>query len=88
LTRDVLLPLSSQFPKLAGAAMGFADGRLHSFRHSFCSVCADAGVPEQTLMAWLGHRDSNMVKRYYHLLDDSSKQAMQRVQFHRKQRGK
>jgi len=39
---------------------------LHSFRHYFCSVCANRDIAEQMLMTWLGHKHSDMVKRYYH----------------------
>lgn len=78
LVRDVLTPLASRFPTGAGEP-GFADGRLHSFRHFFCSVCAHNGVPELTLMQWLGHRDSRMVRHYYHLHDQESHRQMARV---------
>jgi integrase len=49
LVREVLEPLAEQFPAEPGGK-GFRDGRLHSFRHFFCSWCANEGVPEQTLM--------------------------------------
>ena len=39
LIRDVLVPLAGRFPTPPEEA-GFADGRLHSFRHFFCSLCA------------------------------------------------
>lgn len=82
LIRDVLTPLSKQFPTPDGDAVGFADGRLHSFRHFFCSVCANSGdVTEQILMSWLGHRSSQMIRRYYHLHDTASQQAMKKVKF-------
>ena len=80
LIRDVLQPLKAEFPTPAGAATGFIDGRLHSFRHFFCSLCANSGVPEQTLMSWLGHRSSKMIRRYYHLHDQESQRAMKKVQ--------
>ena len=66
LVRDVLTPLEAQFPTMDDE-IGFSDGRLHSFRHYFCSVCANNNVPEQLLMNWLGHRQSAMVKHYYHV---------------------
>ncbi len=75
LIRDVLQPLTERFPAAAGEK-GLADGRLHSFRHYFCSWCANKGVGEQTLMKWLGHRDSKMVRRYYHLHDEESLRQM------------
>ncbi|MBD3674539.1 MAG: site-specific integrase [Planctomycetaceae bacterium] len=79
LIRDVLAPLEKQFPSEPNE-IGFKDGRLHSFRHYFCSVCANSGVPEQVLMRWLGHKSSRMVKRYYHLHDEESQRQMSRVQ--------
>ena len=32
-------------------------------------------------MKWLGHTDSKMVKRYYHLYDDEAQSQMQRLSF-------
>lgn len=78
LKREVLAPLSQEFPALPGAD-GLIDGRLHSFRHFFCSWCANNAVPERTLMTWLGHADSRMVKRYYHLQDDESRRRMEEL---------
>lgn len=80
LIRDVLAPLDESFPTPEGQ-QGFADGRLHSFRHYFCSTCANNGVPEQMLMNWLGHRDSDMVKHYYHLHDGESRRRMNEIDF-------
>lgn len=80
LIRDVITPLSDRFPTQDGE-IGFADGRLHSFRHYFCSICANTGVPEQVVMRWLGHQSSRMVRHYYHLHDEEAQRQMQRVQF-------
>ena len=80
LIREVLTPLSKRFPTPKGE-VGFADGRLHSFRHFFCSTCANNGVPEQVVMSWLGHRDSAMVRHYYHLHDDEAQRQMRRLNF-------
>lgn len=78
LVRDVLTPLEEKFHSEPDE-IGFKDGRLHSFRHYFCSVCANSGVPEQVLMKWLGHKNSKMVRRYYHLHDQESQRQMKRV---------
>ncbi len=78
LIRDVLTPLEPQFPAPEGE-VGFIDGRLHSFRHFFCSLCAGRGVPQQVVMRWLGHRDSKMVEHYFHLNDDEARRQMRRV---------
>jgi integrase len=85
LIRDVLVPLA---PKFRSGADGerFADGRLHSFRHYFCSVCANNSVPEQMLMNWLGHKNSEMVKRYYHPHREEALRQMQKIQFTKRPR--
>ncbi len=80
LIRDVLTPLAERFA-MAEGEIGFASGRLHSFRHYFCSRCANSGVPEQVVMTWLGHADSKMVRHYYHLYDDEAQRQMKRLQF-------
>ncbi len=80
LVRDVLEPLSASFPTPDGGH-GFSDGRLHSFRHYFCSTCANSGVPELMLMKWLGHADSVMVQNYYHLQDADACRQIGEVNF-------
>lgn len=81
LIRDVLTPLAPSFPAPPDQR-GFIDGRLHSFRHYFCSNCANSGVKERVLMDWLGHRSSRMVHRYYHLHDEESLRQMQQVKLY------
>lgn len=80
LIREVLRPLQSRFPKQDDTT-GFADGRLHSFRHYFCSTCANNGIPQQMVMHWLGHRSSEMVRHYYHLHDGEAKRRMRQLNF-------
>jgi integrase len=80
LVRKVLSPLAERFPTPKGE-IGFEDGRLHSFRHYFCSICANSGVPEQVVMQWLGHAESKMVRHYYHLHNDEAQRQMKRVNF-------
>jgi integrase len=75
LIAKVLEPLAPRF-SATDETKGFKDGRLHSFRHYFCSRCADSGVPERIVMEWLGHADSAMVRHYYHLNDEEAKRQM------------
>ncbi len=75
LVSKVLSVLASNFPS-TDEAKGFVHGRLHSFRHYFCSFCANSNVPEHMLMEWLGHQDSEMVRHYYHLSDKESQRRM------------
>lgn len=76
----VIEPLSDQFPS-PEEEIGFKDGRLHSFRHFFCSECANSNIPEQVVKQWLGHQSSAMVRRYYHLKDDESQRQIKKLDF-------
>ena len=76
--RDVIKPLKAQFPDPPGES-GFSTARLHSFRHYFCSAAADAGIPDQMLMAWLGHKASRMIRHYYHLRETISQASMTKL---------
>ena len=80
LVRKVLVPLAPRFSAAEGER-GFADGRPHSFRHYFCSVCSNSGVSENAVMRWLGHKDSKMVRHYYHLHDAEAQRQMGNVKF-------
>jgi integrase len=80
LVREVIEPLAKEFPTPAGQK-GFRDGRLHSFRHYFCSFCANNGVPERMVMDWLGHADSEMIRHYYHLHDEEAQRRMDELDF-------
>jgi integrase len=80
LIKHVLVPLSKRFPS-GEDEIGFKDGRLHSFRHYFCSACANSGVPVNMVMEWLGHASSDMVRHYYHLHNDEAQRHMARLDF-------
>jgi len=80
LVREVIEPLTQQFPTPEGER-GFQDGRLHSFRHFFCSTCANNGVPERMVMDWLGHADSEIIRYYYHVHDDEARRRMNDLDF-------
>ena len=76
LIRDVLPSLAAKFPA-NGDDAGIRAGRLHFF----CSWSADSGTPEQMLMVWLGHRESEMIRHYYHLRQDEARRQMDRMPF-------
>ncbi len=80
LVREVIGPLTKRFPTRDGE-QGFRDGRLHSFRHAFCSTCANNSVPERMVMDWLGHADSEMIRHYYHLHDEEARRRMNSLDF-------
>ncbi|MBI1348610.1 tyrosine-type recombinase/integrase [bacterium] len=78
LVKQVLTPLLDRFPGEPGAK-SFREGRLHSFRHFFCSQCANRGIPEQVVKTWLGHADAAMVRRCYHLDPQESQRQRNRM---------
>jgi integrase len=80
LKREVLAELAKRFPAPEGASR-IDSGRVHSFRHYFCSRAANEGVREQMLMAWLGHRESKMIQRYYHMQQDEARRQMKQIDF-------
>jgi integrase len=74
--KHVLKPLADKFPA-NGRDQSFIDGRMHSFRHFFVSMCAIRNVPELVVMKWVGHADSAMVRHYFHLHDEQAQRYMQ-----------
>jgi integrase len=77
---EVIEPLKRKFPAPADE-IGFEHGRLHSFRHYFCSQCFLGGASEGEIREWLGHRDSKMVEHYRHLRSDDAKRKMEKIDF-------
>lgn len=76
---QVIEPLRDRLHHPVDDEKGFADGRLHSFRHYFCSLCANGGISDQTVMRWLGHKSSEVTRRYYHLTDEESHRQMEKL---------
>lgn len=80
LRREVQKPLSERFP--AGPnGKGIEAGRLHSFRHYFCSRAADSGMSENMLKSWLGHSNSDMIRLYYQMRSDEARRQIELVPF-------
>ncbi len=80
LQRDVIAPLAKRFPA-PPSERGFPHATVHGFRHAFISQCANRGVPEQTVMAWVGHQNSRIARHYYTLSDQESQRQMRRLSF-------
>ncbi|MDD5728138.1 MAG: site-specific integrase [Victivallales bacterium] len=49
---------------------------FHSFRHSFVSFCAKAGVPLPVVQAIVGHGNPAITRHYIHIGEESVKQAI------------
>jgi len=80
LLREVIGSLKDRFPTPTGE-IGFEHGRVHSFRHYFCSQAFLGGAAEADIKDWLGHRDSKMVLHYRHLRRGDSQHKMQQIEF-------
>ncbi len=78
--RDVIEVLKEQFPTPQGE-IGFEHGRLHSFRHYFCSQCFLGGASEGEIKEWLDHADSKMVEHYRHLRNEDAQRKMEQIDF-------
>lgn len=49
---------------------------LHSFRHSFASHAAQAGIPLGRIQAWLGHSSAEITRIYTHYGDTAQQAAV------------
>lgn len=74
-----VLPKVAAAQRQKGLQTDMERGRVHSFRHFFCSACANGNVPMQMLMNWLGHQGSKMVRHYYHLADRRAQEEMRKL---------
>jgi integrase len=62
-----------------GRQTGFT---IHSLRHSFETICVNAGIPQRVIDTWLGHgADKSMAAVYYKLTDEDSQAFMRKVPF-------
>ena len=52
---------------------------FHTFRHTFCSWLAIAGVPLYTIAKLAGHKTITMTQRYAKLSPDVQKEALNRL---------
>lgn len=69
--------ISSAWHKLRTAA-GVAC-RLHDLRHTAATKMAEAGVPESTMLALMGHTSRAMLERYLHIRMAAKRQAVESV---------
>lgn len=53
--------------------------RWHDLRHSFCSKLAEAGVPESTMLALMGHMSRAMLERYSHIRLEAKRAAVEAI---------
>ncbi len=49
---------------------------FHSLRHTFVSLCGNAGVPLAIVQSIVGHTNTRMTKKYFHVSDDALRAAV------------
>lgn len=75
LTREVLPSVARRlYPKNPSPAM--LRGRVHSLRHTFCTLAYRAGWQERTILDVMGHTDSAVTQLYRHLAWDEYREAI------------
>lgn len=60
--------------KIAANAYG-----LHSFRHTFVSFCANAGVPYSVVASIVGHGNPAMTEHYSHISTETKREAVRAI---------
>src|SRR5262249_29168941 len=53
--------------------------RFHDLRHTLCTKMAEAGVPESTMLAIMGHMSRAMLERYSHIRMAAKREAMNAI---------
>ncbi len=53
--------------------------RMHDLRHTFCTRLAEAGVPESTMLALMGHMSRAMLERYSHIRMAAKRDAVANI---------
>jgi integrase len=76
----VIKPLVEEFPTPVGE-IGFKDGTVHGLRHFFVSEAYRNGATDAELAAWLGHRDSQLLRIYRHLRPEDGQRKMTKIDF-------
>ncbi|MBK6911295.1 MAG: site-specific integrase [bacterium] len=54
---------------------------LHTFRHTFATVCLMSGIDIKVVSEYLGHTSVKMTEKYLHLLPEHKSREMQKVNF-------
>lgn len=57
------------------------DCRLHDLRHTVATKMAEAGTPESTMLALMGHMSRSMLERYSHIRMVAKRSAVESLSF-------
>jgi integrase len=61
--------------------------RWHDLRHTVCTKMAEAGVPESTMLAIMGHMSRAMLERYSHIRMKAKREAVEALSLTPKSNG-
>ena len=53
--------------------------KLHTFRHTFASMCARNNISHKYALEWMGHSSSEILDLYYTMFDDVAEAAMKSI---------
>jgi len=62
--------------KIKGRELSVNQFGFHSLRHTFVSICANAGVPLAVVQSIVGHGNPAMTRHYTHIGDASARKAI------------
>lgn len=65
--------------KIEGRKHKTPDASFHSFRHTFVSLSANAGVPLHIVQAIVGHESTSMTRHYYHENIEALQRAVEAI---------
>lgn len=68
--------IKTQAEKQAGQHHARVDVGFHSLRHTYVSLCANAGVPLALVQSIVGHSNPMMTLHYHHASEDALKTAV------------
>lgn len=72
----VFRPFDGTADRAQGGKFRVSRWGLHSFRHSFASHAAQAGIPLGRIQAWLGHSSAEITRIYTHYGDTAQQAAV------------
>jgi integrase len=55
--------------------------KVHTFRHTFASMCARTNVAYKYALTWMGHRRSDILDLYYQMFDPTAEDAIRTIQY-------
>ena len=65
--------------KIEGRKHKTPDASFHSFRHTFVSLSANAGVPLHIVQSIVGHESTSMTRHYYHENVEALQRAVEAI---------